>query len=550
MSFTNGMADPGAGPFIGIWQAAAVLLLLIACANIANLLLARGAERSQEYALRLALGASRTRLFGQTLLEGLMLAVLGVVLAMPLTALGLALSRSAIPASVLRFIPGWAYLHLDVRLFALTALLGTAAMLVFSVVPAMHAVRAQVSETLRQVGRSMTASRGRQWLRSSLAATQVALALALLFASSLALSAADRVVNGRLGFDKQNVLVGQLVLPARTYEDAEKRRRFITTVMDAVREIPAVTDVGFTSNIPAGFSNTGRQFWPEGVTMTEAEVRYANYRRSSNGYFSAMRIPLLQGRLFEDGDRLDTRPVAVVSSGLVSRYWPNDDPLGKRFKTAADGEWITVVGVVGDVVHNWFVQNADITFYRPLSQDAPYSVAFALRTVGEPASLAGDLRRAVAGADPDQPIASLMPLTSLVEERASGLTFIANSLGIVSAIALVLSVMGVYSLMAYLTTQRTQEIGVRMALGAGRWQVVRLTTMQALRITAAGTAIGAALAFALGRVMQSLLSGLVTTNIVLLGALVVVLGAAALLASYLPARRAAHVDPIAALRES
>lgn len=548
--FTKGMADPGAGPFLGIWQAAALLLLLIACANIANLLLARGAERAQEYALRLALGASRTRLFGQTLLEGLILAACGILLAMPLTWLGLALSRTAIPASVLRFIPGWAYLEVDLRLFTLTAILGTAAMLLFSLVPALHAVRAQVSDTLRQAGRTVTAGRRRQWLRSGLAATQVALALALLFASSMALSASDRVVNGQLGFDKHNVLVGQLTLPARTYSDAEKRRQFVTRVMDAMREIPAVTEVGFTSNIPAGFSNTGRQFWPEGVTLTEAEVRYANYRRSSSGYFPAMRIPLLQGRLFTEDDRLETTPVAVVSAGLVRRYWPEENPLGKRFKSAADGEWITVVGVVGDVVHNWFVQTADITFYRPFTQDVPYGVAFTLRTVGDPTSLAGDLRRAVALADPDQPIASLTSLASLVEERASGLTFIASALGIVSLIALVLSVMGVYSLMAFLTTQRTQEIGVRMALGAGRWQVVRLTTMQAMRITVAGTAIGAVLAFALGRLMQSLLSGLVTTNVALLAGLVVVLGGAALLAAYLPARRASHVDPIAALRES
>lgn len=549
-SFTNGMADPGAGRFLGIWQAAALLLLLIACANIANLLLARGAERAQEYALRLALGASRTRLFGQTLLEGLILAGFGILLAMPLTWLGLALSRTAIPPSVLRFIPGWAYLHIDLRLFALTAALGTSAMLLFSLVPALHAVRAQVSDTLRQAGRTATAGRRRQRLRSALAATQMALALALLFASSLALSASDRVINGQLGFDKENVLVGQLTLPARTYGEAEKRRQFVTRVMEAMQGIPAVSEVGFTSNIPAGFSNTGRQFWPEGVTLTEAEVRYANFRRSSSGYFRAMRIPLLQGRLFTEDDRPETTPVAVVSASLARRYWPAENPLGKRFKSSADGAWITVVGVVGDVVHNWFVQRADMTFYRPFTQDAPYSVAFALRTVGDPTSLAGDLRRAVAQADPDQPIASLTSLASLVEERASGLTFIAGAMGIVSLIALVLSVMGIYSLMAFLTTQRTQEFGVRMALGAGRWQVVRLTTMQAMRITVAGTAIGAVLAFALGRVMQSLLSGLVTTNAALLAALVMVLGGAALVAAYLPARRASRVDPIAALRES
>ncbi len=184
MTFTQGMADPGAGPFIGIWQAAALLLLLIACANIANLLMARGSERSQEYAVRLALGASRTRLFTQTLLEGLMLSAVAVALAMPLTAIGLGLSRASIPASVLRFIPGWAFIRLDVQLFLVTAGLATVAMLLFSVIPALQAMRAHVSDTLRQSGRTLTPGRRRQWLRSTLATTQVALALALLFGST------------------------------------------------------------------------------------------------------------------------------------------------------------------------------------------------------------------------------------------------------------------------------------------------------------------------------------------------------------------------------
>src|SRR5918999_1415142 len=194
------MADPGAGAFIAVSQAAALLLLLIACANIANLLMARGSERSQEYAMRLALGASRARLFTQTVIEGLLL-------------------------SVLRFIPGWAFIRIDVQLFLGTAALGTIAMLLFATIPAVQAMRAHVADTLRQSGRTLTPGRRRQWLRSALATTQVALALALLFGSTLAMTAADRTVNGALGFDKRNVLVGTINLPERTYLDGEKRRR-------------------------------------------------------------------------------------------------------------------------------------------------------------------------------------------------------------------------------------------------------------------------------------------------------------------------------------
>ncbi|MEX2271264.1 MAG: ADOP family duplicated permease [Vicinamibacterales bacterium] len=549
MTFTEGMADQGAGAFIGVWQVAALLLLLIACANIANLLMARGSERSQEYAVRLALGAGRARLFRQTVLEGLLLAVLAVLLAMPLTAIGLGLSRASIPVSVLRYIPGWAFIRVDVQLFVVTAALGTFAMLLFSLIPAIQATRAQVSDTLRQSGRSLTPGRRRQWLRSTLATTQVALALALLFGSTLAIIAADRTVNGVLGFDKHNVLVGTINLPERTYADVEKRRRFVEGVMDGLRSIPAATDIGVTNNIPSGFNNNGRAFFPEGVELAPSEARVVNYRLSSNGYFSALKIPLLRGRWFEDSDRPGTVQVAVVSASLARRYWPGQDALGKRFRFAADGPWISVVGVSGDVVHNWFTDR-DNTVYRPISQSPPYGGDFAIRTVGDPTALAADFRRAVAAMDPDQPIAALTSLEQMVEDRAGGFTFIARALGVVAMIALVLSLLGIYSLMAFLTTQRTQEIGVRMALGAGRWQLIRAISTRALGISMAGSVVGGALAFGVGRVMQSILFGLVTTNLALLAALVVLLASAAMLAAYFPAQRAARIDPMTALRES
>jgi predicted permease len=549
MTFTEGMADPGAGPFLAVWQAAALLLLLIACANIANLLLARGAERSQEYAVRLAMGANRTRLFTQTLIEGLVLSLLAVIIAMPLTVIGLGLSRASIPASVLRFIPGWAFIRLDLTLFIGTALLGTVAMLVFSFIPALQAMRAQVSNTLRQSSRSLTPGRNRQMVRSMLATTQVALALALVFGSTLAIAAADQTVNGRLGYDKHNVLVAHLNLPERTYSDAEKRRHFINGVLDRMRAIPAVTDSGLTSAVPSGFNNNSRQFWPEGVELKESEARFVDFRRNTPGYFTALRIPLVQGRWFDDSDRLDSLPVAVVSASLVRRYWPDQDPLGKRFKVSVDGPWITVIGVCGDVVHNWFTRR-DQTVYRPMTQEAPYGGDFTIRTVGDPEALAGDLRRAVAAMDPDQPVASLTTLEQLVEDRAGGFTFIARALGVVALIALVLSLLGIYSLMAFLTAQRTQEIGVRMALGAGRWQVVRLTARRALQITIVGTLVGGALAIAVGRVMQAVLFGLIPNNLLILAPIVAVLAVATLAAAYFPARRAASIDPMSALRES
>ena len=549
MSFTQGMSDPGAGAFVGIWQGAALLLLLIACANIANLLMARGAERTAEYSLRLALGASRSRLFGQTLLEGLLMSLLAVALSMPLIGIGLGLSKRAIPASVLRFIPGWAFIKIDVTLFTVTALLGTIAMLAFSLLPAFQAVRAQVADTLRQSGRTLTPGRNRQWLRSALATTQMSLALALLFASTLTMTAANQTVNGMLGFDKNNVLVAQLNLPERNYTDPDVRRRFVTNVIDSMRSIPAVSEIGATSIIPAAFNNSSRKVFPEGRQLTEPEARWAEYRRITPGYFAAMRTPLLRGRLFNDADRTDSTQVAMVSTAFAHHYWGDDDPLGKRFKMDTNGQMLTVVGVVGNVRHNWFVRQDDAV-YRPLTQEASYSVAFAVRTAGNPTDLSGDLRRAVAKVDADQPIASLATMAQLVEERAAGFYFIARALTVLGVIALVLSIMGIYSLMSFLTTQRTQEIGVRMALGAGRWEIVRATTRRAVAITIAGAGIGSVLALGLGRAMETILSGMVASNLFQLAAIAILLGAAALIAAYLPARRAAGIDPMAALRES
>jgi putative ABC transport system permease protein len=285
------------------------------------------------------------------------------------------------------------------------------------------------------------------------------------------------------------------------------------------------------------------------VEVQEADAKFVNYRNASNGYFSALKIPLLQGRWFEDTDRSDTTQVAVVSASLVRRYWPEDDPLGKRFRLEPNGPWFTVVGVSGDVVHNWFTRRED-TVYRPVSQYPTWGGDFAIRTVGDPTALAADFRRAVAAMDPDQPIAALTTLEQMVEDRAGGFTFIARALGVVALIALILSLLGIYSLMAFLTTQRTQEIGVRMALGAGRWQVIRAVGRRAVAITLAGSLAGVVLAFGIGQVMQSILFGLVTMSVAPLFALVVLIAVAALLAAYLPARRATQIDPVSALRES
>lgn len=498
--------------------------------------------------MRLALGASRARLALQLVIEGALLSSMAIVLAVPLAWLGLGLSRASIPPSIIRFVPGWAYLDISPVVFWSLAAFGLLATLLFALIPAIQTVRADVADTLRPGARTMTAPRQRHWLRNSLAAAQVALTLALLFGSGLILTAANRAVNGAFGFDKHDLLVARLVLPERPYADADRRRQFISGVLERVRAIPAVASGSMVSNLPYGGSSASREFWIDGVTLQPGEVRRAAYRPATPDYLATMKIPLLSGRGFNDGDRPDTTPVAIISQIVADRYFNDPNPIGRQFRVTRDGPLITVIGVCGDIIHDWFQQRRDPTVYRPLAQDAPYTHAFVLRTIGDPLSVASDLRRAVYAVDPDQPILSLQTMDQLVEDRSAGLNFIANALGVVALIALALAVMGLYSLMAYMVSRRTQELGVRMALGATKWQVIGLTSGQGVRITIAGLVLGGLAAIGIGRLLESVLFGVVSTSATQLSLLALLVAGVSLLASYLPARRTAHLDPMLALR--
>jgi predicted permease len=548
VTFTDGMQDAGAGAFLSLMTGASLLLLVIASANIANLLLARGTERTQEFALRLALGGGRTRLVRQLLLEAGLLAGLATFVAMPLAMAGIGLTRASIPPAIVRFIPGWEYLRLSPELFAVTALLAAAAMALFALVPALQTVRPEIADTLRTGARTTTAGRSRHWLRATLSVAQVAISLALLSASGLMLASVDRAMNGALGFDRDNLLVARVVLPDGPYEQAERRRQFISGVLDRLRSIPAVNDAAMVSNIPYGGNNSSRPFRPEGEVLRESDVRNVDYRRVTPEYATTLRIPLLAGRALTSADRLDSPAVAHVSRSLADRYWPGSDPLGRQFRLAADGPPITVVGVVGDVLHDWFQQRRAPTVYRPLAQDAPYSHHYVARVVGSPLALAGDLRRAVQAMDADLPVIGLQSMEELMEERTTGLNTIAGMLTVVAGMAFGLAMMGLYSLMAFLVSRRTQELGVRMALGATAWQVVRLATGQGLKITAVGIACGALAAIGLGRVMESVLFGIVASSVWQVAGLAGLVAIVALVASYLPARRTASLDPTVALR--
>jgi putative ABC transport system permease protein len=533
VDFSRGLGDDAVGPFVAIWQAAALLLLLVACANIANLLLARGTERQPEFAVRLALGASRVRLALQLFIEGLCLAALGVAVGAGLAAVAIRFSRGFLPATVVRFVPGYEYIRLDLAVLGAMAALGAVATIVFSLVPAVQAARGAHGGPLVSTVRASTATPGRQWLRSVLAGAQLALTIALVVGATLIVGAVNRAAYGETGFDREGLVTAQLTLPSGPYADLARRRSFAAAVETALRAVPGVQSAAAVTALPYTNLAASRPIEIEGRPVHDgAPPRMVDLQRASPAYFDTLRIPVIRGRALSDADGAEAPATAVVSQRLVADFFPGEDPIGRRLRLAPDGPWITVVGVVGDIVQDWFAARVNPTVYRTLAQDPTLTQMFVARVDGDPLRVAADVRRAVAAADPDQPIEQIATMEQVIRAKVAGIDYFAKVLTVMSAIALGLALTGMYSLIAYLAARRTREIGLRIALGATRRQVMWLTAARAGRIAIGGGGAGV----------------LIAPSTFIVASAVVALGLVTTAAGYLPARRAAAQDPWQALR--
>ncbi len=549
-AFSLGFGDPVLPSILVIWQAAAALVLLIACVNVANLILARGAERRRELALRLALGAGRARIVAQLLTEGLVASLAAVALSIPLVALAMRAFRENMPAEIVRFLPGWAQLGPDARTLLFSIALALLATALFSAVPALRASRPDLTDALRDGGRSVTAGGGRQRGRNALVVGQIAGALVLVATAGLAVRSADALLNGPQGFDPDRLLTLKVSLSETRYADPQKQRAFARDAEAGLAALPGVTGVAVTSALPGGGNFATLPIEIEGEPLGEgAEPPRVDARWVSVGYFGALRLPLVGGRDFHGGDDESSLPVAIVSRAMAERYWPGRDPLGRRFRVAGEeSPWMTVVGLSGDVVHQWVMRRNFPTFYRPLRQEPRPELAFALRTRGEPEALAASARRVLTALDPDQPAYDVRSMRRAIAHSTIGLQYVAATMAGFGVLALVLALSGVYGVMSYRVSLRTLEIGVRVALGAGRTDVLRLALGQALRLAALGLVLGAALAVGAGRALSATLRGAVSFDAGVLAVLTAALGAAALLAALVPARRALAIDPAQALR--
>lgn len=524
-------------------------VLLIACANIANLMLARASGRHKEIALRAALGASRWRIVRQLLTESLMVALLGGVFGVLVGFWGIDALRVANPGEAAKFAPGWYQLGMNVPVLLFTLGLSLFSGLVFGLAPALQVSKPNLNDALKEGSRHT--SRGSHRLRNSLVVFEVALSLVLLVGAGLSLRSFLALVKMNPGFDVDNVLTANLVLPVAKYREEPKREAFYRDLVQRVKTTPGVESAGLVNYLPLAGGNSSDAYLVEGEAEPQpGQEHEGRYRVATPDYFQTMRIPILKGRGFTEQDKAGAPRVMIVNETLARKHWPGQDALGKRIRFFGPPErtsWMEIVGVVEDVKHELNVP-ATPEYYLPHAQDSWSAMVLVARTNVDPTSLAGALRQHVWSIDKDQPVFDVRSMTQVWSLSASMYSFSSVTLGIFAGLALLLASMGIYGVMAFAVSQRTQEIGIRMALGASAPDVLKLVLKHGMKLALLGIVIGLAGAWALTRFMKTLLVGVEATDVLTFAVVSACLLGAALLACYLPARRATKVDPLEALR--
>jgi len=522
-------------------------VLLIACVNVANLLLARGAARQKEIAIRAALGANRRRIFRQLLTESLLLGLISGALGLMLALWGMDLLLTAIPIDI----PFWMKFDLDGRVLGFTAACSLLTGFVFGTAPALEASNPDLNETLKEGGRS-GAGGGRHRLRSLLVVAEIALSLVLLVGAGLMMRSFMSLQHVDAGINTEGVLTMYIALPGAKYRPPEKRAAFFSQLLERVRSIPGVQSAGTNSGLPLAGNNWGRSLTVEGFpVLSVGEAPAINHCVISPDYFKAMGIAILKGRDFDERDSRDAAKVTIIDERLAREYWPDQDPLGKRirFGPPEDNEpWHTIVGVVREVKHNRLDASTRMSVYLPFDQIPIGGSSLAIRSSGRPESLTGAVRAQLKELDPDLPLTEVRPMTEVVARSVWQPRLYTALFGVFAAVALILAAVGIYGVMSYAVTQRTREIGLRMALGAQKQDVLKLVVGHGVVITAIGIGAGLAAAVGLTRLMSSLLFGVTATDPLTFAAVSVVLAGVALGACFVPAMRAAKVDPMVALR--
>jgi putative ABC transport system permease protein len=523
-------------------------VLLVACVNVANLMLARATARQKEFALRAALGASRWRIVRQLLVESLLLATAGGVLGFFVSLWALRVLLKAIPIQL----PFWMDFGVDLRVLGFTLGITVLTGLIFGAVPALQTSRVDLNDTLKEGGRGSIGFHGHS--RNLLVVTEIALSLVLLVGAGLMIQSFLRLQRVNIGLNTKNVITATLLLPGAKYRTPELRTAFFKQLTERVRALPGVEAASATGTLPLSGNNWGRSLTVEGFpVLSVGQAPMIQHTVVTPGYFRTMGITLLAGRDFNDADVRGAPPVTIVDERLARQYWPNDSALGKRvrFGPPEDNEpWHTIVGVVS-TVRNYRVQEEDSRqiVYMSHQQIGNGGLTLVTRTSSvAPETIVGAIRREVAQIDRDQPVSEIETMEGVVADSIWQPRLYATLFAVFAGGALVLAMIGIYGVMAFLVQTRTHEIGVRMALGATTRDVFKLIVGRGMKLTIAGVAAGVGGAIVLTRLMHSLLFNTSATDPITFIVISVLLSLAAFLACYLPARRAAKVDPLIALR--
>jgi predicted permease len=539
----------GPRPFMIVLLAAGAIVLLIACADVANLLLARATGRRRELAVRIALGAPRGRIVRQLLTESVLIAAAGAVLGVMLAVWGLDALGGAVPIEVRLFIPGFGRLHLDAQALAVTALVAVTSGIVFGLAPAFSAARVDVHKSLKEGARGEVGGGHSGRMRSSLVVAEVALALMLIVGAVETLATFHRIALADPGFRRDGVLTLTVTLPAADYPKDSAVVTFYQRLEERVAALPGVAAVGTTTILPLSFNEDREGVEVEGQPLRRPEdATRLGIRIVSPGYLPALDIPLGEGRTLTPVDGSDAPFVAVVSRAAADLLWRGQDAVGKRLKVR-NARWVQVVGVTGNVRGNP-LNGGDMrpVIYLPGRQWPARGTALVVRGSGDPALLAPLVQREIRALDSRLAAGDVLPMRRVIEVTTSPYSATSRTLAVGAIMALILACVGIYGVMAYSVAQRTQELGVRVALGASAGGVLRLVLRRAAVLAGIGIAIGIGGAVALSRGLQAILVDASATDALTIGAVAAVLGAVALSASFVPALRAARVDPMVALR--
>jgi len=541
------LAVGGMRPALLILLGAVFLVLLIACANLTTMLLARAAAREREMAIRVALGAGPLRLLKQVLTESMLLALIGGTAGVLLALWGVELLK-VIGAQT---VPRLREVNVDLGVLGVTLAIAVGTGIIFGLVPGLASARPELTEALKEGGRSSTQGAGRNRLRNGLVIAEVALALVLLSGAGLLMKSFARLQNVNPGFNPRNALTFEISLPKIQYPDNLSIVRFNNEAQRRIAALPGVQAAGFSTILPLAGTNSDSSFAIEGQPSNDRTPSPDEENRQvSPDYFRALEVPLIKGRFFTDADKTDAPPVIIVNQAFAKKFWPNRDALGKRIVMGGMSEhpnWITIVGVVGDVRHFGLDIDPKPEMYVPFAQDPYFTTIYVVRSNQDPRSLLPAIRREIQAIDSAVPLANIRGFEDVIADSVAPRRLSVVLLGVFAGVAVLLASVGIYGVMSFLVVQRTQEIGVRMALGAQRSDVLKLILGRSVKLISAGAAIGLVVALMSTSMLQALLYNVSAFDTPTFVLVTILLAAVALAASYLPAMRATKADPMVAL---